>query len=69
MVSGETGAIVVSVLGVVEEENSISPGAVTLLLQLKGGNTAGANILSIFLATLRHALSLTCQVNYIFCFI
>ena len=70
MVNGETGAIVVSVLGAVEEENSISPGAVTLLLQLMGGNTAGGNILSIFPATLmRHALSLTCQVKYIFCFI
>ena len=51
MVSGEAGVPVVSVLGVVEEENNISPGTVTLLLQLMGGNTAGANILSIFPAT------------------
>ena len=51
MVNGETGAIVVSVLGVVEEENNISPETVTLLLQLMGGNTAGVNILSIFPAT------------------
>ena len=64
MVSGETGVPVVSVLGVVEEENNISPGAVTLLLQLMGGNTAGENILSTKPVTLGHALSLTCQVNY-----
>ena len=51
MVNGETGAIVASVLGVMEEENNISPGTVTLLLQPMGGNTAEANILSIFLAT------------------
>ena len=63
MVNGETGAIVVSVLGVVEEENSISPGAVTLLLQLMGGNTAGENILSTKSVTLRHAV---CQVEILY---
>ena len=56
----------VSVLGAVEEENNISPGAVTLLLQLMGGNTAGGNILSTKSVTLGHALSLTCQVNYLY---
>ena len=53
---GEAGVPVVSVLGVVEEENNISPGTVTLLLQLMGGITAGGNILIIKSATLRHAV-------------
>ena len=60
---GEAGVPVVSVLGVVEEENNISPGAVTLLLQLMGGNTAGGNILSTKSATLRHAV---CQVDILY---
>ena len=63
MVSGETGVPVVSVLGVVEEENNISPGTVTLLLQLMGGNTAGENILSTKCVTLRHAV---CQVDILY---
>ena len=47
MDNGDPGSQVVSVLGPVEEDLSISPGAVTLLLQQMGGNIARGNILSL----------------------
>ena len=57
MATGEAGGPVVSVLRVVEADLSIRPGAVTLLLQLMGGNTVRAIILSIFPATRKHVSS------------
>ena len=47
MDSGDPGSQVVSALNPVEEDLSISPGAVTLLLQQMGGNIARGNILSL----------------------
>ena len=47
MDSGDPGSQVVSALKPVEEDLSISPGAVTLLLQQMGGNIARGNILSL----------------------
>ena len=46
MDNGDPGSQVVSVLEPVEEDLSISPGAVTLLLQKMGGTIAEGNILS-----------------------
>ena len=47
----------VSVLRAVESDLNIRPGAVTLLLQLMGGNIVRAIILSIFPATKKHVSS------------
>ena len=44
MDNGDPGSQVVSVLGPVEEDLSISPGAVTLLLQQMGETIAEGNI-------------------------
>ena len=46
MDSGDPGSQVVSALNPVEEDLSIKPGAVTLLLQQMGGTIAEGNILS-----------------------
>ena len=51
MDSGDPGSQVVSALKPVEEDLSISPGAVTLLLQQMGENIAEGNILSTSPAT------------------
>ena len=51
MVSGGNGGQVVSAPRPVEEDLSISPGAVILLLQQRGEVTAGENILSTVPAT------------------
>ena len=53
MVSGGNGGQVVSAPRPVEEDLSISPGAVILLLQQRGEVTAGENILSTVPATTR----------------
>ena len=46
MDNGDPGGLMVSALKPVEEDLSISPGAVTLLLQKMGGTIARGNILS-----------------------
>ena len=51
MVSGDPGGLLVSAPRHVEEDLSISPGAVTLLLQQMGGNIARGNILGTVPAT------------------
>ena len=51
MDSGDPGRQVVSAPRPVEEDLSISPGAVTLLLQQMGGTIAEGNILSTSPAT------------------
>ena len=53
MVSGEPGSLQVSALRPVEEDLSISPGAVILLLQQRGEIIARGNILSTVPATTR----------------
>ena len=49
--SGEAGGPVVSVLRAVEADLNIRLGAVTLLLQLMGGNIVRGDLIGIFPAT------------------
>ena len=51
MDNGDPGGLMVSALKPVEEDLSISPGAVTLLLQQMGETIAEGNILSTVPAT------------------
>ena len=52
--SGEAGGPVVSVLRAVEADLNIRPGAVTLLLQLMGGNIVRGDLIGILPATRKH---------------